>query len=819
MNYQGNDLELIYLETENFTFTIKGKPVHPDLEQLYPEREGDSITALLELESFNTEIMEFLHFDPQEGLKEYQSAAVYPCFYEWQDYQLIIQSKDGSQLEFYHSNRKIREAVTPLSRDQSILTGQINFRNDVGYSELEIRQDGVPLCSVKIEVFPSKLDYQRDYYNLLREVNHEVYNLAYDFLRRTFQEMSLSQEQDITHSEFFTILTTIFVKFKKALQRIKNSPHHRLQRTRCVGPASKVKKVTKQGIKWLRKNRQAYDQNLELPVEMLNLDKRVSFDTFENKFVKWMIEELIKKIKEFLERYRTIYNENAEPEVIKTARTMSEQLEYNLQSSFLSQVGKLHKIDSLSLVLQMAPGYRELYKYYLMLKKGLTINGQLFKQSIKETWKLYEYWCFLKLNRILTDRYQLIKSTLIDFDYSGIYVTLNTTRNSEVEYQNPRTGECFKLSYNLTEGDKVTTGQKPDTVLTLKKENSEVQYKFVFDAKYRINPAYQGSSYHNRYQTPGPKEETINTMHRYRDAIVSESNNDCKRTIVGAYVLFPYHNQTEFKEHHFYKSIDRVNVGAFPFLPGNIDLVADFLADLIEESGLSNYERNLLPTGNEEYRKQVDFKQNVIVGSLRQTKQLSQVLDKKIYHLPCNRIKDIRDEFEYLALYQSKNKFPQNFGVRYFGQLEKIEIKARKEIPIDLSPHSNPEEPYYLFQVKEWERLEQTIVPEGYGIRASHIYTNLLLLKKADTLPELSIRTLAEWRIWLELKHFKSELEVLISEDDIEATTKVDRFKINDYQISIKNKQVIISQKERIIIKEPIKGFIKQPRNILKAIR
>ncbi|MCK8825396.1 restriction endonuclease-like protein [Fuchsiella alkaliacetigena] len=814
MTYQRKDIELINIETADFKFTIKGKPVHPDVEQLYPER--DSVKASLEVNPINTDLLEFLHFVPPEEKQEYRSDSVYPFFFEWQDYQLIIQSKDNSQLEFYHSNRGIRESVTPLSGDPSILTGQINFRNDVGYSELEIRKEGIPLLILKIEVFPSKLDYQQDYNNLLREVNQEVYNLAYDFLRRTFQEMSLSAEQDISHSEFFTILDTIFTNFKKAFRRIKKSPHHRLNETRQVRPASKVKKINKQSIKWLRKNPAVYDQELELPVEMLDIDKRTSFDTFENKFVKWMIEEVIKKTREFLQRYRAIYGRDVEVEVVNRARSMISELDYILKRSFLSRVGELYKMDSLSLVLQMAPGYREMYKYYLMLKKGLNINGEVFNQSMKETWKLYEYWCFLKINRILSDEYELIKSTLIDFDYSGIYVTLNTSRSAEVEYKNTKTGEKFKLGYNLKEGVGVTTGQKPDTVLSLQKENSQVQYKFVFDAKYRLNPAYPDSSYGRKYAGPGPEEETINTMHRYRDAIVYRSSNDFKRTIVGAYILFPYNDEEEFRNHHFYQSIEQVNVGAFPFLPDSTELVSEFLEELIEETPISNYERNLLPQGVEEYQQQMNFEQNVLVGSLRNKEQLELLFEKKYYHTPCTRVNLEDRQLKYVAIYQSKKKFSKNSGVRYYGRIKNWEVKKRKEIDIPLTK-ANGEQPYYLFSVEEWQELDRSIKPEGYGVSGSHIYTNDMLLFKAKTVPELSIKSLKEWRVWLELSRLKKNLEVITAGKKISSTTQIEGFKVDDVEIIVSDKKIIINRGDNKLEKT-FQEFIRNLRGIINSL-
>lgn len=237
VSYQGNDIELIYIETQYFTFTIKGKPIHPDIDHLCPNRDNSAIKATLAVDPINCELHEFLHFDPDEDLKPYQGESVFPFFYEWQDYQVIIESKNDKELEFHHENKLIREAVAPLSRNKSILMGKFNFRNDVGYSELEIRRDGSPLLILKIEVFPSKIDYQRDYYNLIREVNEEVYNLAYDFLRKTFQNMRLTEAENISDSEFFTILKTIFNGFKKAFRRIEKFPHHRLNQIRKVKPS------------------------------------------------------------------------------------------------------------------------------------------------------------------------------------------------------------------------------------------------------------------------------------------------------------------------------------------------------------------------------------------------------------------------------------------------------------------------------------------------------------------------------------------------------------------------------------------------------
>jgi len=65
--------------------------------------------------------------------------------------------------------------------------------------------------------------------------------------------------------------------------------------------------------------------------------------------------------------------------------------------------------------------------------------------------------------------------------------------------------------------------------------------RLVFDAKYRVDSSPE---YVERYKTPGPPEDALNIMYRYRDAIVdsvkvSGSEVRPKRTVIQAAAAFP----------------------------------------------------------------------------------------------------------------------------------------------------------------------------------------------------------------------------------------------------------------------------------------
>lgn len=80
--------------------------------------------------------------------------------------------------------------------------------------------------------------------------------------------------------------------------------------------------------------------------------------------------------------------------------------------------------------------------------------------------------------------------------------------------------ETTKAESAIIGTDTLTTVQRPDIVLRLTKENDNMLFTYLFDAKYRINDTQIGG-----HDVPPP--DAIDQMHRYRDAIYyKEDDND-----------------------------------------------------------------------------------------------------------------------------------------------------------------------------------------------------------------------------------------------------------------------------------------------------
>ena len=464
----------------------------------------------------------------------------------------------------------------------------------------------------------------------------------------------------------------------------------------------------------------------------------------------------------------------------------------------------------MSLVFSMAPGYRDLYKYYLMLLRGLAITGDVFNISVKDLAILYEYWCFIKLNSLMKDRYQLISQNIIRVQGNGLYVSLVKGKGSQVKYRNPENGETITLSYNPKEIDVPTVTQRPDNVLILEKSGADNKYEYVFDAKYRVNPALPGSDYYATISHhPGPEVSDINTMHRYRDAIVYHKGaSPYERIMFGAYVLFPYSNEEEYKHHRFYKSIEKVNIGGLPFLPSAVNMVTQILDELISDSPESAFERATLPRGIEEKLMRVDWSvRDVLVGSMRNKEQLNTCLQHRFYHIPASRTSENKLPIHTVALYQSKALFGAKAGIRYYGDVIRCSLIPRNcitEIP------SDSEELYYRLDIREWRQLPKPILPKEIG--GVNFFTNRFLLEHSSETPELKLRSEEEYRLYTELKRRLNDTEINDTDSEI-------GFRFGDNMIVFEDGKINVYRSGKVIAQNTIEAFGRSPNSVFRLMQ
>ena len=803
LHLTGSEGELLFCSTPCLNVTIKGVDISSPLVS-YKEKES-SLRIVCD-DDFNVTLsgdseMVFSQYLGRAYSSEFHSI---PVFFEQKRYELIVEPAEGHKVEFWHENYHVRNKLSPVGRNHHLLTGVIGFGNDIGFSDLIFLVDGHPYLKITIEIFPSKIDYKKDYLSIVSDVTQEVYNLVFDFLKKTYESFDISSSRKSSPVEFFAIIKKIYDEYISAADMVLRSPHHLLQQEAEVLPQQKIHRYDMKTLHWLEKHpRQVISTPQGFQIDKaLAVRKYVTYNTRENRLTKYMLEQTARRLEQFRKQYIAI-RKKTDNAILDLINQMIAGIRRRCSTGFMNEVPSVPSHSGMSLVFSMAPGYRQLYRCYLLLQHGLAVSGNVFDISVKDLAVLYEYWCFIKLNSMLKEKYELLSQDIIKTDGTGLSVSLIKGNSSRVKYRDKKTGDVITLSYNPKEVNVPTVTQRPDNVLCLQKNGADCKYEYVFDAKYRINPSIPGTDYHNNISsTPGPEVDDINTMHRYRDAIVYHHGAaHYERTMFGAYVLFPYANEEEYRHHRFFKSIDEVNIGGLPFLPSATSMVTDMLDDLIDDSPESASERATLPRGIESKLKKVDWnRRDVLIVSIRRREQLEACLQHRFYYIPANRLDTERLPIHEVAIYQSKDLYGQEAGIEYYGEvisLEKVKRRDIIEIPRD------SDQPYYRLNLKDWKKLDRRIEAKEYGIRTIE-YTNDFLLKHSTQVPELRIKNEEEYR-------FLTELKRIVSNPALMNDGNVTQFAFGNYRVIFEDGKIMLFGENGMLEHCQINDFIRMP--------
>lgn len=799
----GSD-KLLEIRTANVDIIIKSKGKQTQGIIKNNTRSSSLKVVAVDVERISVPVQRMTdEYHDHEGYALY-NFMVEPLFFEQTDYVVTIKSRNNEQLEFQSNNPLVEDRIgCVMDNDATLLSGVINYGNNVGFSDLVVIADEKTVLSIRIEVYPTKIAYKEDYQDMMFDINNMVSESVLDFMKKTYHVFVPDHTCNEVPAVFFTIIQSVYDKYLQAVNRIISVPHHKLISEHEIVPYYKAKRIDSHSEKWLQKHPEYLARTGDKTVadRVPAVKKRITYDTQENRLVKFMLRSTIRRINDFSKRY--IKSAKAlDQSILSRVKKMGQELNRILSASFLAEVSEYSATQSMSLVFGMAPGYLELYKYYLMLQNGISVGGDIFRMSVRETAQLYEYWCFIKLYEILKERYELKSPDIIKVDKNGVTVDLVKGRSSRITFLNTQTGELFYLSYNPSESVTQTVNQRPDNVLELEKKGSKTAYKYVFDAKYRIESKPDGSIYPDT--KPGPKVDDINTMHRYRDSIVYENSDSrftFEKTMFGAYILFPYGDEEEYRNHRFYKSIETVNIGGLPFLPSATTLVTQLLDALITDSSDSAFERATLPAGIEDRIRTVDWnKRDVLIGLVADKAHLDLFLNSRLYWT--RRFDKSNLPIRYVALYEKE------FGIRYFGELVSWRQEDRSNLP-GKSKHGMDK--YHVFEVLQWTELADTIKVEETGPNPI-AYTNYFLLSTSKTYSELRLRSEADYRFFIELKR-RTDAKILEQNDNAIA------FESGDTRVLLNDDQIHVIRDGIIVGSSTVAEFVKRPNATFRILQ
>lgn len=518
-----------------------------------------------------------------------------PIFFENTSYEIEIRFLDSETCEPTHHLQRIQDNFTvnavKSDKDQAWLRLSLDFSNDLGWFSLPFRyvKNGITIeQSLSFEVWPFKMDMAQD----LNAI-YAVLDKAHPLLRFSWKSAT---EQGFNRSRFqhepFELLwlaefKSLNEQMQKGYKQILNAPHNRL--------LPEVVHLKAERLKGKLPNKLAEKARADIQAGLVNrryaLDqKRLSVDTPENQFIKYALNAVSQKLEQIKQKVSVLDKERVKED---KATVFSEAFYKSLDGliapfqkfkrfPLFKEVSDYKGLKSESLVLQQKSGYSAVYQAWHKLKYYLDVLGDDAAVSVKNIAELYEVWCFLQLADILQNQFgfqqvganpklvgELDKKSM-EYGFKAgddrLFLFSRGEGAQEIKIE-------LKHEFAIGKKNKFAKNEKSAYVAWMAEHKPDIfmkvtfadhrEYVWLFDAKYRIDAESNGDD-----MVP---VDALAQMHRYRDAIIYRHDaSTLSRPVYGAYALYPgYFEEQKEGKNPYHEAIDEIDIGAFPFLPGD----------------------------------------------------------------------------------------------------------------------------------------------------------------------------------------------------------------------------------------------------------
>lgn len=723
---------LVYIQSETVSLTIRGPAWHPNAKGVVYHDKLATLTAFcMEHCELNLTGEAELNWKRTLGQARLCAYRTVPQFFEGQQYEIELRAglwrlkneTAEESVSLWQEQDGHRQQVPTKSQSKRVLTAALRLAHVTGPLVLVVCVDGKDALRLTLEVFPSRVSYRAEYQAMYRTLSDAVCRAAWRELAHQlpYQDQAQAQAQAQREppgdgfSALFALLCRRYETVLKTAEQVLTHPGQpaalRAARGQTEAPGRRARETE-------------LTRSLVRTVVCALLRVRRTGLRARNRVDHTVIAQLSAMIRGLLPQCRPL------PRVSGAADAFA----------LPSDVTQLAAWSA---------GGRALCRDGAQLLQGLSVIDGLFSLSVKQVVPLYPYWCFAQLQRLIeadADYVLLAQERLPTENPSIPALPLLRGDAVRVQYRSQTTQEMLTLTYRPS-----PTKREPlENGLFLELSGVAPPRRCVFDAQYHFNPAVPGTTYSRRVcALPGPEEEDIRAVYRYREDTVRQTG-ETGQAGFGAYVLFPYEAEQVYCGHRFYRSIQTTNVGGLPFLPGATALAAALLRRFLVLGAVSA--QLPLPASVEEQLATVNWSvQDVLIGTLASQRQLKVCLDARFYHIPAERLEKTDFPIRYIAIYQSRNLFGKEAGVRYYGEVRQHTLVRRGDIR-EITARPNTENKlYYRFEIKEWKCLETPILAKE--MRFITGFTNLFLLTTATELPELWLRTGETYRLYTTLRN------------------------------------------------------------------
>lgn len=547
----------------------------------------------------------------------------FPVFYETKyKAHFFIEDKSVTDCTVEHVMASVSDEFEYMAERQG-MDGTLDFVNVPGKFIFEIALwRGREREPIKVEwwVVSEKINVLRDAKLIVDRIEKAKNGFVYSFLTKTKNTGGLSDESSADNRIWYDIFKSFVNDYLAACRWVVNSPHLKYESQARYLRADRVRKWTPEQAN--RFSALPMDRQERSPFYTEEIKPET--DTVENRFVKYTLQEIGRRLAEFEEQCRAKRKDESSAvsaACIELMNGWATDIEKISKRPFFKGIGRFTGFRQESLALQRKRGYSKIQETWIALQHAIDVMGKGLDVGNQPIWKLYEFWCFILMRDLLESpapdgfgfkrmsgdlgNIKSVDDLLFDEETEAevedetedqhqkggnvcayVFVDEKSSPKREItlSYQQSYAGGAGKDTLaNIVE-------QIPDIVLTIR-DLDEVgnpcdgkSFTYLFDAKYRI---YSVPSKRNPKFDAAPFV-TLNDMHRYRDAILYRQQSDQKlsREIIGAYVLYPGRKD---KAYSYEDVIKHENIGAIPLLPTQY-LVSEDGEKVRDGNGVAQFE-------------------------------------------------------------------------------------------------------------------------------------------------------------------------------------------------------------------------------------
>lgn len=629
-------------------FRVRAKTICPEEYCVYQAKVG----GILSVYNCDTGIMEIVPEDSWGTAR--------PVFFETNEYAFAISFtglKDGTVPKVLHPDRAVEALFNVIeTKDAYILSGNINYLNQPGRFSLKFSyttEDGVKReDSLSFDVVSPKMDTKDDLNVIVKEIKAEYDDLVFRYLALAYQQFAQGREAN-NDLIWLSVFKKIVEGYIIAVRYILHSPHNQdyMQVEFCR--PDRIKKWT---MPLAEKFRDDAEKDKEKAYRTYYRVERIEStdNTIENRFVKYTLERISERLMQVLKKVKGEGTSTNEVENLENNLKIIDTLKHN---SFFRTIGRFEGFRQESMVLQQRSGYAQVYRYWIMLQNGLDLIDGNTSVGVQPVWKLYELWCFLKVKKLVAEvlGIDFRKSedlVLVHEDTRKMFDPFNGGNlTGNIKYNNRTNGDVVEIGYQYSFSRMVndlqmmsmTSEQKPDIVMHIHKKGG-FTLTYLFDAKYRV---YGDDDPSVKEELDFPVDETLNQMHRYRDAIYygKEDSGKFSKEVIGGYILFPGRvSETKMLSHiengelehlpYYLKSIETVNIGAFPLLPNENSgiLLRKFLEKILLQETVSEQIDDSIPQRGLYYINEEE-EIGIVFGCFKNDEHHKWILENQKYNL------------------------------------------------------------------------------------------------------------------------------------------------------------------------------------------